>query len=98
LEKEARADLARILKLIVDKFHPQRIYQWGSLTHAGRFRGYSDIDLALEGILDPEQYFRLLGEVQGMTRFPVDIVQLEIIMPEYAEDIREKGVLLYEHA
>jgi hypothetical protein len=38
----------------------------------------------------------LLGEAQDMTRFPLDIVQLEKIAPEHAEDIRQHGKLIYE--
>lgn len=98
LEMQAREDLASIVAMTAKEFHPRRIYTWGSLTKPGKFRSYSDIDLAVEGILDPAEFFRLLGEAQRLTRFPVDLVQLEKIVPEYADDIRKKGKLLYEHA
>lgn len=98
LEQEARTDVDRIIPMIIEKYLPLRIYQWGSLTKTGMFRDYSDIDLAVEGILDPATFFALLGDVMKMTRFPVDLVQLEKIAPEYAEDIRRRGKVVYERA
>jgi hypothetical protein len=38
----------------------------------------------------------LIGKAQAMTDFPVDIVQLEKIEPEFAESIRTDGKLVYE--
>jgi predicted nucleotidyltransferase len=98
LERVARSDVERIMPMIIEKYHPVRIYQWGSLTREGKFRDYSDIDIAVEGILDPAMFFSLLGDVQRMTRFPVDLVQLETIAPEYAGDIRRRGKMVYERA
>jgi len=57
----------------------------------------SDIDIAIEGIIDAEKYFALLGDAMSLTRFPLDIVQLERIEPEFAEIILSKGKLIYEH-
>lgn len=50
---------------------------------------------------NPRLYFlpsayRLLGDAMALTRFRVDIVQLERIEPEFAELIRLKGKVLYE--
>jgi hypothetical protein len=38
----------------------------------------------------------LLGDAMALTRFRVDIVQLERIEPEFAELIRLKGKVVYE--
>ena len=97
LQKQAVADAGVIVAMIARDYHPRRIYQWGSLLRPGAFRTYSDIDIAVEGIADPERFFALLGQAQAATRFPLDIVQMEKIAPEYADDIRRNGRLVYEH-
>ncbi len=38
----------------------------------------------------------MLGEAQSMTPFSLDLVQMEKIAPEYAEDIRHHGKVVYE--
>jgi hypothetical protein len=43
------------------------------------------------GINEAERYFALLGDAMGLTRFSLDIVQLEKIEPEFAELILLKG-------
>lgn len=95
-EAKARHDADRIIEFIIQQYQPTRIYQWGSLTRSGAFRDYSDIDIAVEGVLDPSLFFRMLGDVQRLTEFDVDLVQIEKIVPEYAELIREKGRIAYE--
>jgi len=35
-------------------------------------------------------------DAQALRRFPLDIVQLEKIAPEYADDIRQHGKMVYE--
>ncbi len=97
LQQQAAADAGVIIDMIVKDYHPRRVYQWGSLLRPGDFRTYSDIDIAVEGIDDPERFFALLGQAQAATRFPLDLVQIEKIAPEYAEDIRLNGRLVYEH-
>lgn len=97
LQEQAVADAGVIVAMIARDYHPRRIYQWGSLLRPGAFRTYSDIDIAVEGIADPERFFALLGQAQAATRFPLDIVQMEKIAPEYADDIRRNGRLVYEH-
>lgn len=96
LQDRAAADARTIIELIVARYQPKRVYQWGSLLRAGAFRPYSDIDIAIEGITDAEVFFALLGEAEKMTGFPLDIIQIEKVVPEYADDIRTKGELVYE--
>ena len=91
------ADARAIVELIIRQYHPHRVFQWGSLLRPGDFKRYSDIDIAIEGVTDAERFFALLGEAQAMSRFPLDIVQLEKIAPEYADDIRRHGKIVYEH-
>jgi predicted nucleotidyltransferase len=98
LLKKASQDCASIIQIIINDFHPRRIYQWGSLLHPERFNEHSDIDIAVEGITDTETYFRLLGDAMNLTRFSLDIVQMEKIEPEFAESIRLTGKVVYERA
>jgi predicted nucleotidyltransferase len=92
----ARQDFRSIVDMIVRDFKPEKIYQWGSLVRGTTFQDISDIDVAISGITDAEQFFLLYGMAQKLTRFPLHVVQLETIHPTYADDIIKKGVLIYE--
>ena len=92
----AESDSRAIIEMIVREYRPTRVYQWGSLLRPKLFRDYSDIDIAVEGIADAATFFRMLGAAQAMTEFDLDLVQIEKVAPEYAEDIREHGKIAYE--
>jgi predicted nucleotidyltransferase len=94
--EQARREAQCIVDMLVHAYHPRRIYQWGSLLDRGKFCERSDIDLAVEGISDAETFFRLYGDADRMTRFPLDLVALERVEPEFADLIRAKGRILYE--
>ena len=96
LHARAVADFETIVEMIVREAQPQRIVQWCSFLRPELFRPYSDIDIAIEGVTDPAVLSRLLGLAEEMTRFPVDIVQLERIEPEFREVIEAKGRVVYE--
>lgn len=98
LFRDATRDCATIVRLLEQKYHPHKIYQWGSLLDPQKFNEHSDIDLAIEGITNAETFFSLLGDAMNLTSFPLDIVQLEKIEPEFAQGIRESGKVLYEHS
>ncbi|MFA5205819.1 MAG: nucleotidyltransferase domain-containing protein [Lentisphaeria bacterium] len=92
---QAQRDFLRIRDVIVNKYAPARIYQWGSLLAPERFSEISDIDIAVEGIRSAEDYFSMLGDVMELTRFPVDLVELDKIDPLHAASIRQHGHLAY---
>ncbi len=92
----AQHDARAVVDLIVTKYHPSRIYQWGSLLDRRRFWERSDIDIAVEGIEDPGTFFRLCGEVGRLAQLPLDLVAIERIEPEFAELIRTRGKVVYE--
>ena len=96
LFQKAWQDFDSILKIIIDKYNPERVYQWGSLLSEEDFCEISDIDVAVEGIESAETFFRLLGEVMELTDFPLDLVEIDKIDPLHAESIRQKGRLVYE--
>ena len=95
LWEAAAGDAKKIFELCV-RAEPVRVYQWGSVLHPEQFREWSDIDFALEGLPTAETLFRLQEACEQITRFPVHLVEMERIEPEYAESIRGNGQLVYE--
>ena len=93
---QAARDAEAIVEMIAVRYRPARIYQWGSVLRPGGFQEYSDVDIAVEGIEDAAAFFRMLADAQAMTRLPLDLVQMEKIEPEYAEEIRQHGKVVYE--
>ncbi len=99
-EQFARAwrEFRTVTSVAIEKYHPQRLYQWGSLLNRARFWERSDIDLAVEGLTDAARFFALYAEADRLTSFPLDLVQIERVEPEYAELIRKNGRLVYDRA
>jgi predicted nucleotidyltransferase len=93
-----KSDAQQIISVIADEFRPRRVYQWGSLLDRRHYRSYSDIDIAVEGITDVKVWTQLEARVWDMTDYPLDLVRLERIEPEYAEIIRNKGIIVYERS
>ena len=96
LLEQAQSDARAIIERIARAHNPSRIYQWGSLIETGHFTELSDIDIALEGLRSAEEYFAILGDVMGMTAFPLDIIELEKVDTETAERIRRQGRIVHE--
>ena len=96
LYDQAVRDFEAIRGMIVDRYQPVRIYQWGSLLDRAKFRDYSDIDISVEGVNDPELFFKMFGEAEKMTTFSLDLLDHGKLAPEFAQIIQRKGVLVYE--
>lgn len=92
----ARHDFECIVDMIIKKYKPHRIYQWGSLLKDRHFRPYSDIDIAIEGTFSADAFFAMYGEAEAMTSFSLDLVDMNHIEPEFADIIRMKGRLIYD--
>lgn len=95
LWRQAQTDAARLVEHIAREYRPECIIQWGSVLDADRFGPCSDIDIGIDGEFTPETWFRLLGELWDMTSFPVDIVDLRRIEPEFTAIIKAKGKVVY---
>jgi len=93
---QAWIDFEKITKLIIEKYNPEKIYQWGSLLNEKYFSEISDIDIALQGIKSSEEFFKILGDSILLTNFPLHIIEVEKIEKIYASDIIQKGRLVYE--
>lgn len=91
LWRQASQDAEAIIRMIIEKFAPKAIYQWGSVLDGRQFSDISDIDIAVEGLGSAERYYAMLGEAEQLTRFPLDLVEMEHIEPEYADLIRKNG-------
>jgi len=98
LYQQANSDFKQIIELIIEKYNPKRIYQWGSLINRKHFNESSDIDIAVEGIDSAKKFFHMLGDAQDMTDFSIDLVDIDKIHPLHAASIRSKGKVVYEHA
>jgi predicted nucleotidyltransferase len=95
---KAKMDQSRIIKMIIKKYQPTRIFVWGSLLDKRNFNSNSDIDIAVAGITDAEKFFAMLGDAMELSNFSLDIVQIEKIEPEFADIIRMKGKIVYDGA
>ena len=86
----------KIVTLIIKKYHPKRIYQWGSLLKREHFSFISDIDIAVEGITCADTFFKMYGEAESLTTLPLDFIQIEKIDILHAKTIKENGRVVYE--
>jgi predicted nucleotidyltransferase len=89
-------DFNRMTTFVMEKYHPKRIWQWGSLLNRKHFSEISDIDMALEGLKSIDEYAAVLADLSAMTDFPLDLVEMERIGTENANHIRKFGKLIYE--
>lgn len=96
LYTKANSDCKKIIDMIIEKYNPKRIYQWGSLLHPEQFSEISDIDIAVEGVGSAEKFFALYGEAMKMTDIPLDLIEMEKIEPVYRDSIVKRGKLVYE--
>jgi predicted nucleotidyltransferase len=96
--QQARQEAAAIIAMIVAKYEPTRIWQWGSLVHGRGFSAVSDIDIAVEGVTDAARYFAMFGDAEELATLPLDLVQIEKIEPVHADSIRRKGLLVYDRS
>ena len=94
--ERATRDARAIVAEIAARVNPPRIYQWGSLLDRERFSEISDLDIAVEGLNGPAEFFEVLGIAMNRTSLPVDVVELEKVPADVAERIRTRGALVHE--
>lgn len=95
---QARQEATAVIAMIVSKYAPTRVWQWGSLVHGRGFSTVSDIDIAVEGVTEPARFFAMFGDAEELATLPLDLVQIERIEPVHAESIRRKGRLVYDRS
>jgi predicted nucleotidyltransferase len=94
--ERACKDCAKIVSYIIAEHSPKRIWQWGSLLKRKFFTEKSDIDIGVEGLPAPSEIFDILAHAEEITDFPLDIIEMEKIEPEFSELIKRKGRCIYE--
>ncbi len=95
LWKKAQEDTCQIIGVIINKYEPKRIIQWGSVLESRHFSEASDIDLAVEGV-DSLKFMEMLATVEDMTSFSLDLVRWENIHSSFQKIILMKGKIIYE--
>jgi predicted nucleotidyltransferase len=96
--EQARREAAAVIEMIVSTYAPTRVWQWGSLVHGRGFSEVSDLDIAVEGVTEPQRFFAMFGEAERLTTLPLDLVQIEKIESVHAESILRKGRLVYDRS
>ncbi len=92
---KAKQDSDNIIKMIREKYEPEKIIQWGSVLESKHFSEASDIDLAVVGI-DSIKFMGLLADAEDLTDFPLDLIKWENIHPSFQKIILMKGKIVYE--
>jgi predicted nucleotidyltransferase len=82
--------------MIIKKYKPEKIYQWGSLLNKKHFSEISDIDIAVQGIGNVGKFFAMFGEADIMTKFDLDLLDIDKIDSIHAESIKKNGRIVYE--
>lgn len=94
LWQQAREDAEKIMMMIINKYTPKRIIQWGSVLESQHFSEASDIDIAVEG-MDSIEFMRLLGEAEDMTNFSLDLIRWENVDGSFQKILLRKGKIVY---
>ncbi len=96
LWEKANAEADRAVALIIERYEPRRVIQWGSVLRPERFTEISDIDIAVEGITDPETLSRLETDVLAIVSFPLHLIPFEQVILVYQQDILSRGRVIYD--
>jgi len=76
----------------------QRAYLFGSALRPGAMCATSDVDVAVEGELNAEDYFALWRELERVAAgWLIDVVELNRNV-HFAARVREQGELIYERS
>ncbi len=71
----AREDFDRIVRVLVDKYAPRRIYQWGSLLKEENVCEISDIDPAVEAAGSADRLFAVARDAEAPASFSPHMVE-----------------------
>lgn len=96
LWERAKTEADCAVALIIERYEPRRVIQWGSVLRPERFTEISDIDIAVEGITDPETWSRLETDVLAVVSFPLHLIPFEQVIPVHQQDILARGRVVYE--
>jgi len=91
----AVSDFQVMVEHIKSHYPGVKIYQWGSLLTPEHFDELSDIDIAVEGITSPGVFFKLYKELDDMTEFSLDLVELDKMDSISRNSILERGMKIH---
>ncbi|TYP55489.1 nucleotidyltransferase family protein [Thermosediminibacter litoriperuensis] len=92
--EEAWNAAKKAAELLYTKFRAERVLVFGSLTDRSRFNKWSDIDIAVSGLVD-ELFFKAVAEVTSLdSKFKIDLIDLDNCAASLKERIDREGVLL----
>ena len=94
-EQERDAIIVKLvgLKSVWKKYKIKKIYLYGSLVDL-TFCKYSDVDLAVESEMEYDVFLKLSSEVDRGFGREVDLRLINEL--PFAQQVREKGLLIYE--
>lgn len=94
-EQERDAIIVKLvgLKSVWEKYKVKRIYMYGSFVDL-TFCKYSDIDLAVESEMEYDVFLGFFSEVNRGFGRQVDLRLINEL--PFAQQVREKGLLIYE--
>lgn len=94
--KKLPPTIQSFLKFAVEKVKPQKVILFGSRAR-GTHRVNSDFDIAVQGLLYPEQWNHLLVslEHENYTLYKIDLVRIEDLSDDYKINIQKEGLILY---
>ena len=98
LWEKAKAEADHAVALIIERYKPRRVIQWGSVLRPERFTEISDIDIAVEGVTDPATWSQLERDVLAIVSFPLHLIPFEHVIPVHQQDILSRGRVVYERA
>jgi len=55
----------------------QSLYIFGSITRENMFDTYSDIDIAIEGLENHSNYFRIWNDIENVLNHKTDLLEFE---------------------
>ena len=87
----AMATARKAARLLREKCGAKEVILFGSLARRGGFTLFSDIDLAVRGIV-PDRFFEAVGLVTGLSaEFKIDLVEIETSSPGMYRSIQKDG-------
>jgi uncharacterized protein len=89
--------IQNFLKHCVKLVEPKKIILFGSRAR-GNFRENSDFDIAVQGLKFPEQWSKLLVDLENesFTLYKIDLVRIDQLNDDYLRNINNEGLSLYE--
>lgn len=92
---EAQAVAREFARILVEKYGARRVWLYGSAAGEWVFHDGSDVDMAVEG-LDGPLFSRAESELQGRTRFRLDLWPRDWLNDELWAKMIPEPVLLAE--